>query len=385
MTIVDWLLTKARFADSVNGFIDELADLLRAGGLPLSRLGIHIRSIHPQVAGVRILWRDDVPTDFQAYGYEIRDGGDYAASPLYPVYQRGETVRRRLHGPDVTFDFPILKDLVEEGNTDYFVTPLVFGNGDRHAASWASKAPGGFSDAQLAQIEAIGPALAAIIEIFHGRKTIANLLDTYLGREAGQRVLAGSIRRGDITAIAAALFFCDLRGFTQLSETAPRDRVIALLNDYFGCVGAAIDAQGGEILKFIGDAVLAIFPMKDDLDRDRACNAALAAAIRALEDLAAINVRRTAEGEPTIRIGIGLHAGTAAYGNIGTPGRLDFTVIGPAVNMVTRIESLCAPLGRNLLASKSFASPCGSRLRSIGPHNLKGIEAPQEIFGLPGE
>jgi adenylate cyclase len=221
------------------------------------------------------------------------------------------------------------------------------------------------------------------VEVLHQRRTTATLLHTYLGREAGRRVLTGSIRRGEATTLAAALWYCDLRGFTQLSDRLERDQVVELLDDYFGCMAAPVEAMGGEILKFVGDAMLAIFPMRDDLDRDRACRDALTAAERALVDLDGLNQVRQRADKPELKVGLGLHAGAVMYGNIGAPARLDFTVIGPAVNLVTRIESLCPQLGRPLLTSGPFASPCGSRLKSLGLHPLKGIEAPQEIFGLP--
>jgi adenylate cyclase len=378
-----WLLEEGRRAPTLDEAVAGLGELLLARGLPLARLGIHLRALHPQVRGLRVLWVPGQPPLRTLYGHDNAVAEAFARSPLAAAYASGEPVRRRLEGRPEDFDFPVLRDLKEEGLTDYLVTPLAFGNGERHGVSWASRAEGGFSDAQLADIQALVPALTAMVEIHHGRHTTASLLETYLGREAGRRVLTGSIRRGEAATIAAALWYCDLRGFTALSDRLERDQMIELLNDYFDCMAAPVEALGGEILKFVGDAMLAIFPMKDDLDRDRACLDALAAAERALMDLDRLNARRAEEGKPELKVGLGLHAGAVMYGNIGAPTRLDFTVIGPAVNLVTRIESLCPVLGRPLLASKPFASPCGSRLKSLGRHSLKGIEEPQEIYGLP--
>jgi adenylate cyclase len=209
------------------------------------------------------------------------------------------------------------------------------------------------------------------------------LLEVYLGRNAGRRVLEGRVKRGDVDSIAAALWYCDLRGFTEMSEELPPDEVVLLLNEYFDCMSGPVHRHGGEVLKFIGDAILAIFPIQDDLDRDRACLTALKAAQEALADLAALNARRRGEKRPPLEVGIALHAGTVMYGNVGAADRLDFTVTGPAVNLVSRIETLCRDLGYPLLASARFASPCGSVLRSIGMHRMRGLSAPVEIFTLP--
>src|SRR5262249_38427208 len=248
---------------------------------------------------------------------------------------------------------PIVAELRAEGITDYVVLPLVFGSGQIQAATWASRHPDGFDDRHLRVLRDLLPALAALLEAHELRRTTRTLLETYLGQQAGRRVLNGTIRRGDGETLAAALWYCDLRGFTAMSNELPRDELIAVLNDYFGCVTGPVHAHGGEVLKFIGDSVLAIFPIAADLDRDRAfrtaeipagagaCRTALAAAEAALADLERLNIARRAAGKAGLAVGIGLHTGGVMYGNIGAPNRLDFTVVGPAVNMVTRIEGLC--------------------------------------------
>lgn len=383
MTAVGWILEEGRVMANLGAMIEALARRLVAGGMPLTRLGLHMRALHPQVGGMRVLWSAGEAVSETLYARDTITSEAFARSALAAAYASGEPVRRRLEGPPGDFDFPILHELRAEGLTDYLVMPVRFANGEIHGASFASRTPGGFTDAHIAEIAALIPALTAVIETHHARRTTATLLETYLGREAGRRVLMGSIQRGDGETIAAALFYCDLRDFTMLSDRLDRDQVLDLLDDYFGCMAGAIDAGGGEVLKFIGDAMLAIFPMRDDLDRDRACLVALAAAERALGDIDRVNRERQIAGKPGIAAGIGLHAGPVLYGNIGAPARLDFTVIGPAVNLVTRIESLCRSLGRPVLASARFASPCGSRLVSLGRHPLKGIAEPAEIFTLP--
>jgi adenylate cyclase len=378
-----WLLEEGRYSADPGELLDGMARRLVAAGVHLARVGIHLRALHPQVAGLRVLWTPDHPIEETLYGHETAISDAFARSPLAACYNTALTIRRRLEGPESAFDYPILHDLKREGFTDYLVTPMRFGQGEIHGISWASRSPGGFSDQDLTVIQDLVPALSVTIEVLHQRRTTATLLDTYLGREAGRRVLTGSIRRGEATTLAAALWYCDLRGFTQLSDRLERDQIVELLDDYFGCMAQPVEAMGGEILKFVGDAMLAIFPMRDDLDRDRACRDALTAAERALLDLEDLNQVRKRATKPELKVGLGLHHGPVMYGNIGAATRLDFTVIGPAVNLVTRIESLCPELDRTLLTSRPFASPCGSRLKSLGQHPLKGIEVPQEIFGLP--
>jgi len=382
--VARWLVSEGRQAPQIEDLLGGMCQRLLSAGVPIERVGLHIRTLHPQVAAVRVLWRVDDPQPTKtAYGHDIPMGDMFLKSPFFVVYGTGQPVRRKICDPDSPRDFSILDELQAEGMTDYYVTPLTFSQGRTHAVTWASRKPGGFADEDVAAIDSLLPALSMIVEAREARRVSKTLLDTYLGPQAGARVLNGSIRRGDAETIAAALWFCDMRGFTELSERLPRDAVIATLNDYFECMAGPIHANGGEILKFIGDALLAIFPMKDDLDRDRVCHIALAAAQQALKDLDAVNARRASDGSDPIRIGLALHTGAVMYGNIGAPERLDFTVIGPAVNLVTRIEGLCPVLGQPLLASARFASPCGSKLVSLGRYPLRGIAEEQEVFGVP--
>ena len=384
--IADWLLGQGRRIAAPEALLDQLCRRLIDQGVPIDRVGLHSRTLHPQVAGTRVLWRSDAAR-IEETAYQ-RDGdlaGEaYRRSPLYAVYADGRPLRRRLEGPDARLDFPVLAELRDEGLTDYLVLPLISIDDEvRSLTSWGSRRPGGFGDLDIATIAGLLPAFAALAEIHERRRMTSTLLDTSLGGDAGRRVLGGQIKRGDGVTIAAALWFCDLRDFTRLSDELPGDAVIALLNDYFACMAAPVRARGGEVLKFIGDAMLAIFPIRDDLDRDRACHGALAAAVDALAGLDALNAARSAASLPPLGVGLALHTGSVMYGNIGAPDRLDFTVIGPAVNLVTRIEGLCKPLGRRLLGSARFASPCGSRLVPLGRHPLKGIAEPQAIFTLP--
>lgn len=383
--IADWLLKEARELADSRTVVSEFGKRLCAEGFPVFRLFVSLRTLHPQVLAIGLAWRrgeqeaSEVPR-----AHSILESPQYLNSPIRLIFEGAPMVRRRIGGGGGALDFPILAELRQEGGTDYVALPLAFSHGRRNVLSVATDRPGGFTDHDLDRFQELVPLLALVLEAKETRRIATTLLDTYLGRDAGRRVLSGLVKRGDGATIAAALWYCDLRGFTAMSEALPRDEVIATLNDWFGVMSGAVHANGGEVLKFIGDAMLAIFPIADDLDRDRACHAALNAAETALAELDQLNRDRGEAGKPRLEMGLALHMGAVMYGNIGAPDRLDFTVIGPAVNLVTRLEGLCTGLGLRLVASARFASPCGSRLRSVGHHSLRGIAEPEEVYTLPG-
>ena len=275
-------------------------------------------------------------------------------------------------------EFPILKDLRREGITDYIVLPVPFSDGTNKAVSFATTRTNGFSDSEIASFVAMIPAFSFNLEIQALRRTARTLLDTYVGRQSGGRVLEGQIKRGMGETIRAAIWLCDMRGFTSLSESLPRDELIEMLNQYFGPMCDAVDANDGEVLKFIGDAMLAIFPVIEN--PAVACGHALSAALTAQQVLDGQNQLRLAAGVPPIKYGIALHIGDVLYGNIGSETRLDFTVIGPAVNLTARIESLCRDLGRSVLLSADFVSTSGVTADPLGEFALKGVRENHRIF-----
>jgi adenylate cyclase len=379
-----WLLRDAHDLADTRSVIGELCQRLLATGFPLSRLFLSIRTLHPQVATIGYRWRrgESLPSETpREHGIDSEEV--YLRSPIKLIHDGASELRRRLADLATPREFPILDELAAEGATDYLIVPLRFSSQRVNAVSIATDRPGGFSTAELGRFKDLTPLLALVLEIKETQRLASTLLDTYLGHDAGRRVLGGLVRRGDGITLAAALWYCDLRGFTATTEPLPRDQIIALLNDYFACMVGAVHRHGGEVLKFIGDAMLAIFPIADDLDRDRACLAALVAAEDALADLDNLNERRRAEGKAVLEADIALHSGAVTYGNIGAPDRLDFTAIGTAVNLVTRLERMSEELGQRLLASARFASPCGSKLVSVGHYRLRGFSEPQEIFALP--
>jgi adenylate cyclase len=301
-------------------------------------------------------------------------------------------LRRRLEGPDAQLDFPVLTSFAAEGATDYFAQFFRFGpEGDPSrgigvAYSFATDQADGFTDGDLTLLRGVLPA-ASIAMMAKAAHTIArSLLEAYLGGDAGRRVHAGAIERGSVETIRAVLWFADVRGFTGIADTAPGPVLIELLDGVFEALTAALRPREGQVLKFLGDGMLAIFPFTPDTE-DAACERALDAATEAMAVLAALNDARRTSGKPVATVDLALHAGEVLYGNVGAIDRLDFTVIGPAVNEVARIEALCEPLGRNLLMSAEFAASMRdrSRLEPLGQHKLRGVREAREIFGLVEE
>jgi adenylate cyclase len=382
--LIDWLLETRLRRLRATLLFDEFCRRLRDLGVPLDRATLHVPQLHPQLRSVTLQW--DVESGGaietgRAHG--IEDTDFFRLSPVRPVFDGQPAVRRRLEAPDCPMDFPVLRDLAAAGYRDYLMHPLPFSRGRIKAIGIASRRPGGFDDCDLALFEAVLPAFAAVLELGHLHRTARSLLDTYVGPNTGERILSGSIRRGDGQVISAVLWYCDLRDFTELSERLPLDQVIQLLNDYYDHVAKPIERHRGEILKFIGDALLAIFPIDpEDQAPCRACEAALAAAEDALEGLGAMNRARQEAGQARLHFGIALHRGEVMYGNVGAADRLDFTVIGPAVNLVTRMESLARTLDPPLVLSPAFAAASTRPCRSLGRHALKGIAEAQEVMTL---
>ena len=263
--------------------------------------------------------------------------------------------------------------------------PMLFSDGQINALFMVSNRPGGFTTSDLGHIYEILGVLGRIYEVHALQYKAASLLDTYLGSHAGERVLNGLIRRGDGQDIRAVIWFCDLRGSTPLAQSMSRDEFLACLNEFFDCVAGPVLDHGGQILRFIGDAALAIFPIENEFDEvslDAACKSAVAAAREASSRIESANARREKESLPLLGYGIALHVGDVTYGNIGTGNRLEFTVIGEAANLAARIESMCKLLDQPVLLSAEFANCDPDRSVSLGQHQLKGIDEPQEIFAL---
>jgi adenylate cyclase len=381
--VVQWLVHGARNAPLSHEVLTELCQRLVAAGLPLWRVMVFVRTLHPEIVGRRFVWHPETGTEVTDGSFELLERRSFLESPLMHVAKTGESLRRRLADPDCIMDYGILHELRAEGVTDYFVAPLHFSSGDVHFSSWSTRRPGGFTDAEIDAIEAIIPPLARIGEIRAWYRVAGNLLTTYIGKNAGERVLAGHIRRGDTETIHAAIWLSDMRGFTTLADTLPPQDLVDLLNHYFDCQVPAIEQHGCEVLKFMGDGLLAIFQIGTEGDFPTICAAALEAG-RAARD--AIAVLHAAEDGPALRFGLALHVGDVLFGNIGSGNRLDFTAIGPAVNLAARLEKLAGQLGRTILASEDFVDHCGDDgLQPIGRFGVAGFAAEQMVFGLADE
>jgi len=363
----------------------------RAGriGLPITRAIVLADTLHPIYQGRAFRWnRDKDTTVLTEYGRTDEDLGRWQRSPFFRLEESGETVLRRRLTAEVRQEFSIFAELIDAGMTDYiarvdrFATEAIIGNMDGIYSSWATDAPGGFSDAEIEALCRLTPLLALTVKAASLTRIAETLVQTYLGRDAGRRVLEGRIGRGITDQIEAVLWFSDLRSYTRISDTADPGELIPLLNDYAGAIISAIYDDGGDVLKLIGDGVLAIFTVED---RTRACESALAAAVAASEGVAAVNRARAGADLPTTDMYLALHIGEVFYGNIGSEDRLDFTVIGPAVNEVSRIAAMCRSVDQPLLVSSSFAGALGpsrERLVSVGRFALRGVGQAQDLFTL---
>lgn len=371
--ILHWLLTAA--PTDVGPLVSGFAERLVAAKIPVDRLNLSLGLMHPEVLSRVAIWTPE--------GCVVRINprialtqGRFLDSPVAVILAGGGPIRRRLVGPTAQFDYPVCRELAAEGFTDYAARGLRFSDGRHGPLTLATRCPEGFTDEQLASLDALCPALALRLELVSAHITTRSLLEVYLGANAARRVLAGEFLRGSGTSLRAAVWTCDLRGFTGLSDRLPALEVTRLLDAYFERVVDAVTRHGGEVLKFIGDAILAVFPA--DEDPGPACARALAAARLAVTSIEQSNASRS---EP-LAIGVALHLGEVFYGNIGGSGRLDFTVIGAAVNEVCRLEPLCKTLGAPIILSELFRDHLADDdLVDLGEHPLRGVRRPQRVFG----
>jgi len=380
--VAEWLVGPARRIASGARAFDEFAWRMLATGLPLLRVTMHSTTLHPQFLGATFVWfRTTGKTVQTLIAHEVRDLIRDEENPVRRVVVGGETLRRRIDVPDAVLDFPILHDLKAQGATDYLALPVAGAHGGyNYMVSYVTDRPGGFAEPEIADLTRVSQRLPVVADMYSQRSIASNVLNAYLGAKTGQRVLAGQIRRGAGEEISAVLWSSDLRGFTERSDRLPGERMIALLNALFDAQAKAIHDHGGEILKFIGDGLLAIFPIETPGAAAEAARHALEAAVEALAAVRELGDELAAAGEPPLQIVVALHAGTVIYGNIGAADRLDFTVIGPAVNLVSRVEAVAKTLNLPIVVSDEFARAYGGPLRSLGTHQLRGLAVPHELF-----
>jgi adenylate cyclase len=384
--ILNWVLQEAPAIASMQELTAAFARQLRATGIPLWTLGVVIPILHPQVSTIIQNWSSASGELIEIQpGFDGLQSPEYLNSPLVPIFEGAGGIRRRLDIEEPLLDFGILHDLHAEGATDYVAMPMHFSDGKINVISISANRPGGFSTTELGHIYEILAVLGRIYEVHALQHKASSLLETYLGPHAGERVLNGLIRRGDGQDIRAVIWFCDLRDSTPLAQSMSREAFLASLNEFFDSVAGAVLDHDGQILRFIGDAALAIFPIEEEVYEsglETACNNAIAAAHEASVRIKSVNQRRKQESEPQLGYGIALHVGDVTYGNIGTGNRLEFTVIGEAANLAARIESMCRLLDESVLISAEFADCKPDQFVSLGQHLLKGVNDPQEIFAL---
>ena len=381
-SVVDWLTDGARSGSLSEDVLAELCQRTVDSGIPLWRAAVFVNTLHPDVIGRAFIWQVDTGVKVSEAQYDILETDEYRSSPVVAVYATRQPIRRHLADGTCPDDFPVLQELRAEGATDYVAFPLRFTDGTVHVATWATRQPGGFTPQQFADLESVIAPLTRVAEIRALRRTATNLLDTYVGRQAGERILAGKIRRGFVEEIRAAIWLSDMRGFTALSERLPPQDLVDLLNRYFDCQVPPILDHGGEVLKFIGDGLLAIFPLAGDGDdAGEVCGRALACAREARALIDALD-KPAGDNADAIRFGLALHVGQVMYGNIGGGNRLDFTCIGPAVNLAARLEKCAGQLGRSIVASAEFAGHTPRDFTPLGEFAVAGFAAPQAVFGL---
>jgi len=381
--ILDWIVAEGRLEPDLGRFVDRLMSRAVAAGVPIWRFYIGLQLVHPQMVATGVLWR-------RGKGYEevprlhgVLSSPAYIGSPMQEVRDAGGPVRYCLN--DLPEDaHTVLHELKAGGGVDYIGFPVRLSRqGSIPVASFATDQKGGFSEQDVADLRRLVDMMGAEAEIFIYRNIAETVTDTYLGHIVGEQILRGLIKRGDGQEINAVLWFSDLRDFTGLNERMNAPDLLELLNNYLQLVGDALKAHGGEILKFIGDGVMAYFPAEDALFLPMVTDNAIAAARQLVDDIEAANEARATGGLDPVRFGIGLHVGPVTFGNIGTEERLDFTVIGPAVNRAARLEGLTKQLGVPILASAEFNAASTIALKSLGKHELRGVPQPVEVFTLP--
>jgi adenylate cyclase len=382
--LTDWLIDGARTASSPTEMMAATCERLVEAGLPLWRVNVFVRTLHPDVFGRSFIWRPGEEVKATAVDFDVRDSVEFKTSPLAILYESEREVRFRLDDP-ASRHFPFLEDMRAEGVTDYLALPMHFADNSLHSSTWTTKQPGGFHEDEIATLRALARPLARVIEIMSLRRTAAMLLDTYVGNRAGERILGGQIRRGHTDTMHAAIWLSDLRGFTALSDRLPAETVVEILNHYFDCQVAAIRAHGGEVLKYMGDGLLAVFPIaENDDDAPDVCAQVLEAARESRASVAAM-LYPVGETVERFRFGVALHVGKVLYGNIGGGNRLDFTCIGPAVNLAARLEKIAGRLGRTIVASAGFAETCRALWTELGEFPISGFSKAERVYGLSDE
>ncbi|WP_406649899.1 adenylate/guanylate cyclase domain-containing protein [Aliisedimentitalea scapharcae] len=376
-----WMMTQGRCSNDPVKVVSHFCATLIDAGVPLWRVNIGQRFANPLLIAWGVVWTPDSTEIYDVtHARMLTDG--YIGSAFEYILENQRPLHKSLRGLDPDQDHVSYLEFAQAGGTDYYATLLDYGDGSQHGCTFASQSPNGFSPRHLEMIEAAKPGLASALEPVTMRKSSKSLLRTYLGDGPSEAVWTGSIQRGERTSLEAVVMFSDLRGFTALSDSAPEDEVFDALEGYFDIVVQSVEEMGGDVLKFMGDGILSVFPIRTAGEHRHQCQHATQAARNVLGGLAVLNDRRLQARKSPLDLGIGINVGTVSYGNIGSPGRLDFTVLGGAVNVASRIEGLTKSLGHRVLATHAIADATPNLFTARGSHNVRGLAHPVDLFSL---
>ncbi|NKB52680.1 MAG: adenylate/guanylate cyclase domain-containing protein [Rhizobiaceae bacterium] len=387
--IGEWLIDQALAQPNIVDLFTQVCLRLTAAGVPLSRCRLMWPTLHPLFQAETVLWTRGQETKFNQFAHQDDVSDEWLNSPMHFVYENGlDTLRRNLDGPNKMVDFAILEELIELGHTDYMLISTAFSDTQVRNTKmnggimvmWSSDRPGGFSDDDLATLKKIQRRFAAACKNVVQNRIALNITETYLGQHAGRQVLDGAIKLGDGRETQAVVWYSDMRRSTELADTMSPDDFLQLLNDYFECTAGPAIECGGEVLDFIGDAVLVIFPFENDEDMVQAVRCATLAMERSMQCVRETNERRRSHGMTEFDFGIGLNTGTVMFGNIGVASRLSFSVVGPTINEVERIETLTKAVDAKALATREVANLRPEDWTSIGEYQLKGVAGKTELF-----
>ena len=417
-SIGEWLIDQALSEPDIVSMFQQTCRKLDASGIPVARARLTWQTLHPLFRAETLLWHRGREVEFEQFRHREEASEEWLRSPMKYMFDAGvDVMRRHLDGPNERLDFPILEDLKAEGLTDYFVVltglegqtamtgerPMFTPPGSTPAFSsrlslspdetfdregrgiivtWSADRPGGFSDDDIAALQNIQRRFAVAVKTVIQQRIARNITETYLGGEAGRQVLSGAIKLGDGRRMEAVIFYADMRASTPLADTMEPEAFLSVLNEYFVHTAGAVEAEGGEVLDFVGDAILGVFPYRDEAGKRDAAARARRAMQRAFAQAGAANGEREAAGRMTLRFGVALHAGEVTFGNIGIPSRLTFAAIGSPLNEAARIEALTKVVEADGLASEAVASLEPDQWRSVGEHRLPGVSQPCELFAL---
>lgn len=376
-----WLMSAGRRSGDPDKVVAHFCSSLIEAGVPLWRANIGQRFANPLLIAWGVVWTPDGAESYDVTHERMLTDG-YIGSAFEYIFKNQRPLHKSLRGLDPDRDHISFLEFAAEGGTDYYATLLDYGDGSQHGCTFATQAAGGFAPEHLEMIEASKPGLSAAMEPITMRKSSRSLLRTYLGDGPSEAVWNGAIKRGERTTLEAVVMMSDLRGFTAMSETQREAEIFEVLNSYFDLVVQSVEEQDGDVLKFMGDGILSIFPVAGSERRAERCRQAALAAQGVLGGLARLNDERERMGKPPLDLGVGINAGEVSYGNIGSPGRLDFTVLGSAVNVASRVEGLTKSIGDRVLATASVAEHATDLFVARGVHDVRGLTTPIELFGL---